>query len=169
MNPTASAMTTIMQRRENRGQPRHLRRDVALVGGGDVLQHGLELARALADRDHVAPSSTGTAPERLSGRGDRFALADGVARLLDHLLQHGVVEHLLDDLERGQHRHARRPAWWPACARSAPRATKRTSGPISEQPQLEPIDDAPAPWACATQRRRASSREHRARRSATHQ
>ena len=53
MKTTASAMHDDDQRRQNRGQTRDLPFDVALVGDGDILQHGLELAGTLAHRHHV--------------------------------------------------------------------------------------------------------------------
>src|SRR6185312_6752948 len=95
------------QGRQDRGQARHLAFDVALVGGGDVLQHGLQLAGTLADRHHV-DHQRGELPRTLERVGDRLALTDRVARLFHNLFQDRVVEDLLGDLQRRQHGHAGR-------------------------------------------------------------
>jgi len=90
---------------EQRGQRGDAHLDLRLVGGGDVDQHLLELSAFLADGDHVVDERRELAAALERG-GDGLALADGVARLLDDVGEHGVVHDVLDDVHRREQRDA---------------------------------------------------------------
>ena len=144
MKPTEPPISTIITGSSSVVSRADLHVDLELVGARHVLEHRLELARALADGDHVGHDRRELA-RALERRRDRLALLDRRRlRLLDHLLEHGVPRIVLDDVERAQQRHARRQHRRQR-AGEARDAIMRTSGPMTQQLEHDAIDDgAPA-------------------------
>jgi hypothetical protein len=105
MKPTLPPISDDHHGLEHRGHARERDVDLAVVGVGDVGQHLLELAGALADRDHVGDERRELAAA-LERRGDALALADVVAGRRDDLLEHPVAEQRADDVEGLQQLHA---------------------------------------------------------------
>jgi hypothetical protein len=106
MKPTPTGHHHDHHRREDGRHPVHLHLDVPLVGAGHVLQHPLQLPRALTHRHHVA-HHRGELPDFL-----RVVAIDSPSRMASRassitFSSRHVVEHLLDDLQRGQKRDAR--------------------------------------------------------------
>ena len=107
MKATAPPMIDEHQRLEQRGEARELGVDLGFVGRRDALEHLLELAGLLADRDHVdhrrrelagllAASCASDSPSVTA------FLASSIA-----LLDEDVADDLLGGVERAQHRHTR--------------------------------------------------------------
>ena len=94
MNPTAPPMSTIISGSSKLVSACTRVSTSRVVGVGDVLEHRLELAALLADRDHVRDDRR-KRPAALERLGDALALADRADRLADHLLERGVAEHVL--------------------------------------------------------------------------
>ena len=106
MPPTMTPRTQMSSgsRIVSRPGDRHV--DFVLVELGDLRQHRVERARALAGADHLRHHRRKHAggPQR---RGDRLAALDPAAHLLDRPLDDGVAGRLGGDVQAVENRHAR--------------------------------------------------------------
>ena len=92
--------------------------DLRVVGVGELAEHRGQLARRLADRDHVRDQRRELAA-RAHLRGDRGAARDRLLHAVDGARDHGVRRHAARDLERARRCSRRRRRASRACARSA--------------------------------------------------
>src|SRR6266567_1062805 len=81
--------------------------DLLVVHVGDLVEHRVQVARLLADVDHVDHHVVHQ-PALLERLGDGVALADRLVDALVHAFKDGVGARLADDGQRLQDRHARR-------------------------------------------------------------
>src|SRR5262245_47795475 len=79
--------------------------DLLVVGGGDLVEHPLELPRLLADGDHVADEG-GEGPRALEGGRDVGPLDDPLADLREDVREDAVVEDVRGDLQAARDRDA---------------------------------------------------------------